>query len=351
MADDATGALEAGAILAGIGTDVVVELEALSGTTAPACVLLVPTRHDSPLMARSRLGTALSALAASSPMGKLPPLYWKTDSTLRGPIGACLGALLCVFPDRPLVYIPAYPAMGRTVKKGVLLVDGVPVSQTAFSADARNPVRSSIVADVIGPGLVHPIDSLRTASELREKLASPCLEVLICDAATEDDVAELIAECRKAKPAPLVAGPAGGIAAWAGGGTPEPLRRAWIEEVPQWLVVCGSRHPLARAQAKHARQLGFTVIATPDTQVEDSDSELEALAEQAAAAATDGMVILGGDTALAVWSAMGVRGLTPLGELLPGVAVSRAGGCTFITKAGGFPAPGMLEQLLVGEEE
>lgn len=350
IADDATGALEAGAILAGIGIDVVVELEARSGAMAPACVLLVPTRHDSPLMARSRVGAALSAAAASYPMRKLPPLYLKTDSTLRGPIGACLGALLCALPDRPLVYIPAYPAMGRIVREGVLLVDGVPVAQTVFASDAGNPVRSSIVADVLAPGLVHPIDVLQTASDLREKLASPNSEVLICNAETEDDVAALIAECRKAKPAPLVAGPAGGIAAWAGGGTPEPLRRAWIEEVDEWLVVCGSRHPLARAQAKHARQLGLTVLATPETRVEDIDSEMETLAEQAAAAAKGGLVIFGGDTALAVWRAMGVRRLTPLGELMPGVAVSHAGGCTFITKAGGFPAPGMLEELLVGEE-
>jgi uncharacterized protein YgbK (DUF1537 family) len=283
-------------------------------------------------------------------MRKLPPLYLKTDSTLRGPIGACLGALLTAIPERPLVYIPAYPALGRTVRDGVLLVNDVPVSQTVFASDAGNPVRSSIVAALLAPGFAHPIDQLQTASELREKLASPCSEVLICDAETEDDVAALIAECRKAKPAPLVAGPAGGIAAWAGGGTPEPLRRAWVEEVDQWLVVCGSRHPLARAQAKHARQLGLTVLATSDTQVEDFDSELETLAEQAAAAARGGLVIIGGDTALAIWRAMGVRSLTPLGELMPGVAVSHAGGCTFITKAGGFPAPGMLEQLLVGEE-
>lgn len=350
MADDATGALEAGAILAGLGFETVVELEMGSRAPVAACVLLTPTRHDTPTMARDRVAEALAWSAASYPPGAPPQLYWKTDSTLRGPIGACFGALLQAFPGRPLVYVPAYPAMGRIVKEGVLLVDALPLAQTAFARDARNPVRSSFVADAISPDLPFPVESIRSARELRESLAIPSPRVLICDAETEEDVAALHAECRSARPSPLVAGPAGGIRAWAGGSAAKPPRRAWIEDVSHWLVVCGSRHPVARAQLKHARQLGFPSLATPGAESENAEAELTALAERAAAAAKGGAVIFGGDTALAVWRAMGIARLVPLGERMPGVAVSRAGGCTFVTVAGGFPAPGMLEDLLAGEE-
>lgn len=350
MADDATGALEAGAILAGLGFETVVELEMGNRTAAAACVLLVPTRHDSPTIARNRVDEALTWLAASYPPGAPPQLYWKTDSTLRGPIGACFGALLHAFPGRPLIYVPAYPAMGRIVKEGVLLVDGLPLAQTAFARDARNPARSSFVADAITHGLSFPIESIRSARELRESLARPIPRVLICDAETEGDVAALHVECRNARLFPLIAGPAGGIRAWAGGSAEKPPRRAWVEDVPHWLVVCGSRHPVARAQLKHARQLGFPLLATPGAEFENAEAELTALAERAAAAAKGGAVIFGGDTALAVWRAMGIARLVPLGELMPGVAVSRAGGCTFVTVAGGFSAPGMLEELLAGEE-
>ena len=58
-------------------------------------------------------------------------IYKKTDSTLRGNIAAELRALADLFPTWRIGYAPAYPALGRTVKNGVLYVDDVPVSETA----------------------------------------------------------------------------------------------------------------------------------------------------------------------------------------------------------------------------
>ncbi len=363
MADDATGALEAGAILAGLGFETAVELGAWETTPAPANVRLVPTRHDSPEKARERIRETLARLEHF--WGSIVPmqLYWKTDSTLRGPIGACFDVLLEAFPGRPLVYVPAYPAMGRTVADGVLLLDGVPIAQTVFAEDGRNPMRGSGVAEVIAPDCSFPIRSIRTARELRAGLEVGRGEVLICDAGTDADIAALLAECRGAHLAPLIAGPAGGIRAWAGDSGARVARRARVEEVSRWLVVCGSRHPAARARLTHARQLGFDVLATPDVRSNDAGAELAALADQAAAlvrkAATlerqaagearIGIVIFGGDTVLAVCRAMGLARLFPVGELMPGVAVSRAGECIFVTIAGGFSAPGVLEALLAAE--
>ncbi len=359
MADDATGALEAGAILASLHVETVVELEAGRTPPAQAQVLLIPTRHDSPAMARKRVREVLAGLAHThDAVIPIPPrLYWKSDSTLRGPIGACFDALISAFPGRPLVYIPAYPAMGRTVAGGVLRIDGVPLAQTAFAQDSRNPARGSVVTDVIALDSRLPVAWIRSAGELRRRLEIGGEEVLVCDAGTEAEVAELIAECRGARTAPVVAGPAGGIASWAGDSGAGEVRRARVEDVDRWLVVCGSRHPAARAQMKRARELGFAVFATADAGAGDAEAELEALVRQAADEARRiaraeriGIVIFGGDTVLAVCRAMGVARLAPLGELMPGVAVSHAGGCTFVTVAGGFSAPRMLEELMAAEE-
>lgn len=351
MADDATGALEAGAILAGLGVETVVELEMHRRASSEAHVLLVPTRHDSPATARRRVEEAVAWVAAVSSAEARPRCYLKTDSTLRGPIGACFDALLQAFPGTPLVYVPAYPAMGRTVADGILRVNGVPLAETAFATDALNPAHSSSVAETLSPELQFPIEHIRSPRQLRAQIECARSEVLLCDAGTEEGVAALFAVCHVARPFPLAAGPAGGIRYWAGDSAANPPRRAPIEDVPQWLVVCGSRHPIARAQGKHARQLGFTVLTTPDEESRDAEAELAALAGRATTLARGGMVIFGGDTALAVWRAMGVARLVPLGELMPGVAVSRADGCTFVTVAGGFPAPGLLEELLAAEEQ
>ena len=52
----------------------------------------------------------------------------------------------------------------------------------------------------------------------------------------------------------------------------------------------------------------------------------------------DAVVLFGGDTAFAVLSALGCASLRPIGEVLPGVPVSRcdSSGLVVVAKAGGF---------------
>src|SRR5882762_6252805 len=99
LADDATGALE-------IDTE---------------------TRQQSDERARA----VVRSIAMRAKESGVAHIYKKTDSTLRGPIAAEFRGLLDVWPELPLVYAPAYPALGRTVRSGVLYVDGRPVSETA----------------------------------------------------------------------------------------------------------------------------------------------------------------------------------------------------------------------------
>ena len=63
---------------------------------------------------------------------------------------------------------PAYPALGRTVRNGVLYVDGVAVAQSAFAHDALNPIRGSSVSAMLGPDLPCTIFDGETDSDLRE---------------------------------------------------------------------------------------------------------------------------------------------------------------------------------------
>jgi uncharacterized protein YgbK (DUF1537 family) len=58
------------------------------------------------------------------------------------------------------------------------------------------------------------------------------------------------------------------------------------------------------------------------------------------------VILFGGDTALAVWRALGISTLVPLGELFPGIAVSRSGQRIFVTKAGGYGTPDLVAEIL-----
>jgi uncharacterized protein YgbK (DUF1537 family) len=154
----------------------------------------------------------------------------------------------------------------------------------------------------------------------------------------------------KTSPSPLPAtvGPAraGGIrnwALWLGGSSSE---LTVMPPAGRWLVVCGSRHPVSRAQAQTAAALGFDMIATP---LEDSPlgaAEAQWFATAAADTQARAMMIFGGDTVLAVCRKLGIESLTPLGEVLPGVAVSCSGSRVFVTKAGGYGEPDLVERVV-----
>ncbi len=273
-------------------------------------------------------------------------VYWKTDSTLRGPIGACFQALLDSLPGRKIVYVPAYPAVGRTARNGVLRIHGRPVAETEFGCDPLNPIRNSSIPEIAADGCSAPIRLAAGTAELRAVLETPERCVVVCDSETDEEIAAIIDLCRSYARSLVLAGPAGGIrnwALWLGGSSSE---LTVMPPAGRWLVVCGSRHPVSRAQAQAAAELGFDVITTP---LEDSPlgaAEAQWFATAAADTQARAMMIFGGDTVLAVCRKLGIESLTPLGEVLPGVAVSRSGSRVFVTKAGGYGEPDLVERVV-----
>jgi uncharacterized protein YgbK (DUF1537 family) len=125
LADDLTGALEAGAKFAGQGIRTLVSTELNlrpKGCDESIGVLVIDaeTRH----LPAAEAGQRVRELAHAAGEQGFRYLYKKTDSTLRGNIASELGALAEAFPGSALLYVPAYPRMGRTVKRGMLYVHG-----------------------------------------------------------------------------------------------------------------------------------------------------------------------------------------------------------------------------------
>src|SRR5512138_683535 len=137
IADDTTGALEVGGQLALSGVKALVTTSKGLGVSGAAVVVDAQTRH----MPAARAEATVAGLATVAQQASTPYLYKKTDSTLRGNIAVEFRALLNEFAGRPLIYVPAYPKMGRIVRKGELLVDGRPLAETPMARDPLNPVR------------------------------------------------------------------------------------------------------------------------------------------------------------------------------------------------------------------
>src|SRR2546430_234396 len=130
--------------------------------------------------------------------------------------------------------------------------------------------------------------------------------------------------------------------------------RAEVPAGPRWLVVAGSIHPATRRQVKEARAAGLTVVATAERASGDRGEAIARVVEQAVAAIErekwDLVVVTGGETAVALWAALGADRVEVVGAPAPGLALGhlRLPGrepLAVLTKAGGFGPPDLIVSL------
>lgn len=405
IADDFTGALDTGVQFSACGADVRVMAGPEACTASlPDCEVLVvnaETRHLPPEQAYQ----TVAGIVAQARELAVPHIYKKTDSALRGNIGAELAALLEASGEPWLPFLPAFPQMGRVTRGGVHYIGDVPVAESVFGRDPFEPVRCSRVVELIRGQCSLPVES-------RPPLAggSPPAEaegITVFDAATLEDLRQtgecLLREGRLS----VIAGCAGFgavIPELLGLGNGRPAVPPPLD--PRLLVICGSVNPITTAQLDRAEQAGFLRIRLSPEQKLEPDywltgqgaAEFGVLQDilrrydcriietndfggngpTAGYAAARGMTIedvrtgisrsvgymvsrlfscpalgtllvTGGDTLLQCMDYMGAQELQPLCELEPGVVLSRFvyQGCTryVISKSGGFGGEELIEGM------
>jgi uncharacterized protein YgbK (DUF1537 family) len=319
LADDLTGALEIGALF---HAPVSLVPRILPGLDRQ--VIDTETRHLTPGEAAERAFTLVNRARASM-------IYKKTDSTLRGNIRAEFEALLRAFPASRITFVPAYPAMGRTVRNGLLYVNGVPIAETEFAEDPLNPVTSSEV-----PG---------------------CPGVTVLDAETDPEIEAAARTLLEKDPPILAAGPgalARAIAVLKG--LSGKVQAAYT--IRRALIVNGSVNEASARQVRYAEEQralppGWKVFTDFQSGAAGMERafELGRHVEKAIRDMdVDALIIFGGDTAFGIMTALGIETMDSPRELLPGVPIShvKASGRTLqvITKAGGFGGPNFLRRLL-----
>ncbi|MEO7652941.1 MAG: four-carbon acid sugar kinase family protein [Bryobacteraceae bacterium] len=336
LADDMTGALEVGAKFSAAGIDTLVSTQPVAANSAHAVVLDTETRHLSPDAAAAEIKRFVLPWYANPPR----LIYKKTDSTLRGNIASELQALAELYPEWRIGYAPAYPALGRTVKSGVLFVDGVAVEQTAFARDARNPVRTGSIAAMLHPELPCTVFDGETGEHLQDAarsiIESNSMRIAAGPAGLGEMIAALIHLPRGIAP-PLPA-----------------IRRC--------LVLNGSLHERSELQMRNADAARWLLLRREYPPGSDPARVAKEnggyLVSRIAADDPDAIFVIGGDSAFAVIEALGTPPLLPIRELLPGVPVTRITSASLrdvlparsrdlllITKAGGFGHPDVFSRI------
>jgi uncharacterized protein YgbK (DUF1537 family) len=322
IADDLTGALDAGAGFVRHGLRAVLPFSGQPGDARNADVILVNTEtRDEPdgATVRARAFEAAQRLASAG----IGHVYKKIDSVLRGHPGAELAGVLDVFGGRALV-APAFPAQGRTTVHGQQLLHGRPVEQ--FGGDLR--------------------------AALDEALSRCDLS----DAASDDDLARIAREAAHqgyrvwCGTAGLAAHVPGALQLRPAHGRPPPL-----PSVERVLIFAGTTHPSTNAQLDRLHE-----AAPPQARVlvEGRDypngpaiaSAVQQAAEALAAEPGTGLILTGGETALIVCRALHAQSIEVLGEALPGIPVGvlrlPSSQLAIATKSGGFGGPDALLQTV-----
>jgi D-threonate/D-erythronate kinase len=382
IADDLTGACDAGALFAGRGPVGVFAAPNLPDARRPAAALDTGTRALSPREAAARVRDAAAGIAARLAGGLL---FKKIDSTMRGNVAAELDALMTVTRATIALVCPAFPAQGRAVAHGLLTVHGVPAHESPIGSDPDYPAATSDLVKLLSRRPGRPV-SLLPLKEVRcpiEDLARTLAEVngvVVVDAEFDEDL-DAVARAGLRHPGTLLAGSAGlaraAASAW-GFAAPAPA----LPGPGSWLIVAGSRHPATRAQVdaleasgtagvrlggEREAELGRVVAAlsagNPAFVSSNADFEgarddvVARLAGAARAVLADVspalLVLTGGETAQAVMRALGARHLEIDGAPSNGLALGRlvvdgAANLPVLTKAGGFGPPGLFMALARG---
>jgi uncharacterized protein YgbK (DUF1537 family) len=337
-ADDSTGATEAGAACADAGWIVdVVPVDAVWNEAEATCdcvVIDLRSRHVGVEEARRRIASATNDAHR----------VHKIDSTLRGNWAVELGALADA--GRRVVLIPSHPRAGRVCVAGVVYVHGVPVAESDLGNDPRLPVRSSRPSEML------PGTELADATALAAWLASSTAGIAIVDAATIDEIDQLVV-IALGRSDVVLGGPASVVEAVAKACAPaDAVVHLPHPMLPEPIVaVCASLHPISRAQIARLADSGIDVVTSPEDRTDDHDAVATEVAERAhrlvAATQARSVILVGGDTAEAFIgnSVVRVFGSIDVGVSL-GDAKIRGRTLRLASKPGGFGTANTLVDLV-----
>ena len=411
LADDFTGALDTGVQFASTGavTRVITGQDVSLKEYAGTCEVLVvdaETRHLSPGEAHDVVFRAVrDALDAG-----FNYIYKKTDSALRGNIGAELTAVMEAAGTDRLAFLPAFPKMNRVTRGGVHYISEVPVAESVFGQDPFEPVRHSSIPDIIAEQVETPVV---LHERMEQPNAKPQSGIQVYDAESDEDLMRIGLQLGT-EGLRFSAGCAGFAAALATILKLDGEAPAFPKLVPSLFIACGSVNPVTLEQMRTAAKAGFPHIhLNPVQKLEPSWLDTEdcaaAVGDWLAQAAAHRRCILdvndpdgcddttlyakahgkttedlrvgistqlghlmqkvldggldatilctGGDTLLALMRTVGVAELTPVCEVATGAVLTsfvyHGKVYYIISKSGGFGEPDLFCRLasLVGAEE
>ncbi len=321
---------------------------------------------------------------------KIPYFYKKTDSALRGNIGAELEAIWRETDVKQLPFIPAYPKNGRVTKNGRQYINEIPLHETEVGRDFFTPVTSSAIAEIIHLQSDAPVISTNSHEEPNDASG-----VNVYDALNSEDIDRIGTMLKDRGMLAVTAGCAGFAEV-----LPKLIdfdRTGMTEKrsCKQILIVSGSVNAHAIRQIAYAKERGMPVLTlSPFMPLgRDANAPLRNISEYAArtvgergvlilssigqdelqsismadrymvmqdigrivkhildSADVDALAVFGGDTLRGIIGELECDGIIPMAEPFAGVVHSDAliagKQICIVSKAGDFGGPDIIERLI-----
>jgi len=395
LADDFTGANDAGVSLAQAGMRVEVALDESYISDAQARVFNTDSRALPAVEAAARVAALTEkVLEQNAPDW----LVKKMDSTLRGNPGAEVAAIQQVAGAAAVIIAPAFPAARRVTRNGQCYVDGVLLSETEFASDPKTPVASASVGALFSGQVVNI-----QPADLPQALAAASVDApvqLVVDAQTDAHLDEIVAHAMQARVRPLLVGSAGICDALSR--RLAPAKRGAVlaivgsmSEIAQKQLAVAATHPRSQQifidindvfapQSTNYREAIIAALSAgrhclvhtcPDEQARHQVADLcerwglsraecgericdflgQLAKDVLAQTQADALYLSGGDVAIAVARQLGAKGFRIQGRAAGCVPWGYFSGCEWqrpvMTKAGGFGDETTLLRVLNFIEE
>ncbi|MCR4852056.1 MAG: four-carbon acid sugar kinase family protein [Prevotella sp.] len=184
IADDLTGAAEMAGVAMRYGLRVKLTMTPSVGSAwndVDVIVVATDMRSMPEAEAVKKTTTILETIASSFPNGGYR-LFKKTDSALRGHIMAETKATLQRLTLKRAILIPQNPSKGRIILQGHYSIGGVPLHLTSFAHDPEFPAHSSSVTNVlIGSKSLEIDDSIKEDNDVETT-------IFVADATSSNDI-------------------------------------------------------------------------------------------------------------------------------------------------------------------
>lgn len=399
IADDLTGALDTGVQFA--NSNVLIRVAAAAKVEdIPAdifdcdiAVLDAELRHRTAQEAYRHCAAVVQAAVQRGAQ----TIYLKTDSGLRGNIGAMFQAALDSTGATFAAFAPALPRMGRVTCGGIAYIDGLPIDKSVFGQDPFEPVRSPYVKDLF-TGCQAVVKNYPVGGGWdTQNLTKPTIGIF--DAACAEDFTAIANHLKQTGQLQILGGCAGFAASLPPifGLEGPPVRLPCVDA--PLLVLCGSLNPITKCQLEYGAKHGGIRISLQEEQLQpgyfdtpngqaflqklticmvsgrdilmdtggtekaESAGQADALRQVIAGQLGDLMcrllaqagsgsylpMIIGGDTLMGFMQHLPQAEISPLGEAAPGAvlfsAVLPQNTRLIISKSGGFGSEDLLANI------